>query len=55
MESGERPFNQTEAVDPAGDVVTELGPETRGARFARKAHRCASTSMLASRSASSPS
>ena len=44
MESGERPFSQTESAEsatrPAVTVaVTESAGETRGARFARKAHR----------------
>src|SRR5674476_1573940 len=44
MESGERPFAQTESAEssarPAVTVaVTETAGETRGARFAHKAHR----------------
>jgi len=41
MDSGEGPFEQTESADrPAVTVVTAESPgETRGARFARKAHR----------------
>jgi uncharacterized integral membrane protein len=44
MDSGEGPFDQTETAEsparPAVTVaVTETAGETRGARFARKAHR----------------
>jgi len=44
MESGDRPFVQTDPAEspapPASPVVTmERSGETRGARFARRAHR----------------
>src|SRR5665648_1023333 len=44
MESTERPSGQTESAESAARpevtvAVTETAPETRGARFARKAHR----------------
>jgi uncharacterized integral membrane protein len=44
MESGDRPFVQTDPAEspapPASPVVTmESSGETRGARFARRAHR----------------
>ena len=44
MDSSERPSGQTESVESAygpADAAagTETGAETRGARFARKAHR----------------
>jgi uncharacterized integral membrane protein len=40
MESSERPSCQTESADRrAGTAGTDAAAETRGARFARKAHR----------------
>ena len=44
MDSDERPFEQTESTESAARAavtvaVTETAGETRGARFARKAHR----------------